>query len=230
RLNQILVNLGNNAVKFTEHGEIVLTTKIIETSDDKVTLQFSMRDTGIGMTAEQQANLFQAFSQADTSTTRKYGGTGLGLTISKRLVNMMDGEIRVESEPGQGTTFSFTANFGLGKETVKKRFVPSPDLRGLKVLVVDDNVTSRQILHDILESISFDVFLAASGKEALEEIARADRDKPFELVIMDWKMPGMDGIEASERIKTNMALRKIPAIVMVTAYGREEIMQQADKI
>jgi CheY-like chemotaxis protein/HPt (histidine-containing phosphotransfer) domain-containing protein len=203
---------------------------MIETSDDKVTLQFSMRDTGIGMTAEQQANLFQAFSQADTSTTRKYGGTGLGLTISKRLVNMMDGEIRVESESGQGTTFSFTANFGLGKETVKKRFVPSPDLRGLKVLVVDDNATSRQIFQDILESFSFEVNLAASGEEALEEIARADRDKPFELVIMDWKMPGMDGIEASERIKTNRALSKIPAIVMVTAYGREEIMQQADEI
>jgi CheY-like chemotaxis protein/HPt (histidine-containing phosphotransfer) domain-containing protein len=182
------------------------------------------------MTAEQQANLFQAFSQADTSTTRKYGGTGLGLTISKRLVDMMDGEIRVESESGQGTTFSFTANFGLGKETVKKRFVPSPDLRGLKVLVVDDNATSRQIFQDILESFSFEVNLAASGEEALEEIARADRDKPFELVIMDWKMPGMDGIEASERIKTNRALSKIPAIVMVTAYGREEIMQQADEI
>jgi CheY-like chemotaxis protein/HPt (histidine-containing phosphotransfer) domain-containing protein len=203
---------------------------MIETSDDKVTLQFSMRDTGIGMTAEQQANLFQAFSQADTSTTRKYGGTGLGLTISKRLVNMMDGEIRVESEPGQGTTFSFTANFGLAKETVKKRFVPSPDLRGLKVLVVDDNATSRQILHDILESISFDVYLAASGKEALEEIARADRDKPFGLVIMDWKMPGMDGIEASKRIKTSKTLHKIPAIILVTAYGREEVMQQADEI
>ena len=120
RLNQILVNLGNNAVKFTEHGEIVLTTKIMEKSNDKVTLQFSVRDTGIGMTAEQQAKLFQAFSQADTSTTRKYGGTGLGLTISKRLVNMMGGEIWTESEAGQGTTFNFTADFGLGKETVKK--------------------------------------------------------------------------------------------------------------
>jgi PAS domain S-box-containing protein len=230
RLNQILVNLGNNAIKFTEQGEIVLTTKVIESSHDKVTLQFSMRDTGIGMTAEQQAKLFQAFSQADTSTTRKYGGTGLGLTISKRLVNMMGGEIWVESESGQGTTFSFTAKFGLGKETVKKRFEPAPDLRGLKVLVVDDNATSRQILHDILESFSFEVYLAASGEEALEEIASADREKPFELVIMDWKMPGLDGIETSERIKTKVALSKTPAIVLVTAYGREEVMRQADKI
>jgi two-component system sensor histidine kinase/response regulator len=230
RLNQILVNLGNNAVKFTEHGEIVLATKIIERSDDKVTLQFSMRDTGIGMSEEQQAKLFQAFSQADTSTTRKYGGTGLGLTISKRLVNMMGGEIWVESKPGHGTTFSFTADFGLGKETVKKRFVPSPDLRGLRVLVVDDSATSRQILQDILESFSFEVNLAASGEDALEEIERADKDQPFELVIMDWKMPGMDGLETSKRIKTHKTLSKIPAIVLVTAYGKEGLMRQADEI
>jgi PAS domain S-box-containing protein len=230
RLNQILVNLGNNAIKFTEQGEIVLTTKVIESSHDKVTLQFSMRDSGIGMTEEQRAKLFQAFSQADTSTTRKYGGTGLGLTISKRLVNMMGGEIWVESEPGQGTTFSFTADFGLGKERVKKRFVPTPDLRGLKVLVVDDNATSRQIFEDILEAFSFAVSLAPSGEEALEDIENADRDKPFELVIMDWKMPGMDGLEASRQIKTHKTLGKIPAIILVTAHGREELMRQADEI
>jgi CheY-like chemotaxis protein/HPt (histidine-containing phosphotransfer) domain-containing protein len=230
RLNQILINLGNNAVKFTEKGEIVITTRIAEKMDEKITLQFSVRDTGIGMTAEQQAKLFQAFSQADTSTTRKYGGTGLGLTISKRLVNMMGGEIWIESEAGQGTTFHFTADFGLGKETVKRRFEPAPDLRGLKVLVVDDNATSREILQDILESFSFEVFLAASGKEALEEVEMADSDQPFELVIMDWKMPGMDGIEASRRIKNHPKLRKHPAIVLVTAYGREETMRQADEI
>jgi PAS domain S-box-containing protein len=230
RLNQILVNLGNNAIKFTEQGEIVLTTKVIKASNDKVTLEFAMRDTGIGMTEKQRAKLFQAFSQADTSTTRKYGGTGLGLTISKRLVNMMGGDIRVASTPGQGTTFSFTADFGVGKETVKRRFVPSPDLSGLKVLVVDDNATSRNILQDILESFSFEVILAASGEDALEEIERADRDTPFELVIMDWKMPQMDGLEASRRIKTHQALSIVPAIILVTAYGREKLMQQADEI
>ena len=230
RLNQILVNLGNNAVKFTEQGEILLSARAIKRFDDKVTIQFSVRDTGIGMTAEQQNKLFQAFSQADTSTTRKYGGTGLGLTISKRLVNMMGGEIWIESQPGQGTTFHFTADFGLGKKTVKSHFEPAPDLRGLKVLVVDDNATSREILQDILESFSFKVFLAATGEEALEEIARADKDQPFELVVMDWKMPGMDGIEASRRIKNHRKLGKIPAVVLVTAYGREEIMRQADEI
>jgi len=230
RLNQVLVNLGNNAVKFTERGEIVLTTNLIEKSDDQVTLQFAMRDTGIGMTEQQQSRLFQAFSQADSSTTRKYGGTGLGLTISRRLVNLMGGDIWVESEPGKGTTFNFTANFGRGKETGKKRYVPPRDLRNLKVLVVDDSATSRGILKSILESFSFEVTLAPSGEEALEEIEWADQNEPFELVLMDWKMPGMDGLETSRRIKTHKVLNKIPAIVIVTAYGREEIIRQADEI
>jgi PAS domain S-box-containing protein len=228
RLNQILVNLGNNAVKFTERGEIVLMTKIKSSSDVKITLQFSMRDTGIGMTEKQQAKLFQAFSQADTSTTREYGGTGLGLTISKRLVNMMGGDIWVESEPGQGTTFSFTAEFDPGKGKAKKRFMPAPDLRGMKVLVVDDNATSRDILREMLESFSFSVSVAASGAEGITELENADKNMPIELVIMDWKMPGMDGIEASKLIKSHQELSKIPAIVLVTAYGREEVMLQTE--
>jgi len=230
RLNQILVNLGNNAVKFTERGEIVLMTQMKSRSDNKITLQFSMRDTGIGMTEEQQAKLFQAFSQADSSTTRKYGGTGLGLTISKRLVNMMGGDIWVESEPGQGTTFNFTAEFGLGKEQAKKQYLPAKDLRGMKVLVVDDNATSRDILQEMLESFSFEVSLAASGAEGIAELEAAPKDKPFELVIMDWKMPGIDGVEASKRIKNHTGLSKIPAIILVTAYGREEIMKQVDDL
>jgi PAS domain S-box-containing protein len=230
RLNQILVNLGNNAVKFTERGEIVLMTKTKSSSDDKITLQFSMRDTGLGMTEEQQAKLFQAFSQADTSTTRKYGGTGLGLTISKRLVNMMGGDIWVESKPGQGTTFSFTAEFGLGKEKAKKRYMPAPDLRSMKVLVVDDNATSRDILREMLESFSFSVSVAASGAEGITELENAAENKPIELVIMDWKMPGMDGIEASKLIKSHQGLSKIPAIVLVTAYGREEVMLQTEEV
>jgi len=230
RLGQILINLSNNAVKFTDSGEIVVSTSLIKKDDTQVTLKFSVRDTGIGMTPEQAVNLFQPFVQADASTTRKYGGTGLGLTISKRLAEMMGGEIWVESEHGQGSIFSFTANFGLGREKAKTRFKPSADLRGMKVLVVDDNATSRGIFQEMLESFSFEVTLATSGHEGLTELEQASESQPFELVIMDWQMPGMDGIEASKRIKNHKGLSKIPAIVLVTAYGREEVMQHVEEI
>ena len=230
RLGQILINLSNNAVKFTDTGEIVVSIELVKKEDAQITLKFSVQDTGIGMTAEQAAKLFQPFAQADSSTTRKYGGTGLGLTISKRLSEMMGGEIWVESEPGQGSTFSFTAKFGLGKEMAKKRFRPSQGLMGMKVLVVDDNATSRDIFQEILESFSFEVSMAASGEEGITELEAANNDKPFELVIMDWKMPGMDGIEASRRIKNHTGLSKIPPIILVTAYSREEVMQQAEQV
>ncbi|MEJ2729027.1 MAG: response regulator [Deltaproteobacteria bacterium] len=230
RLGQILINLANNAVKFTDSGEIVVSTELIKNDGAQATLKFSVCDSGIGMTAEQADKLFQPFMQADSSTTRKYGGTGLGLTISKRLAEMMGGEIWVESEPGRGSTFSFTANFGLGKEKARKKFKPSKDLRGMKVLVVDDNATSRDIFQEMLESFSFEVSLAASGEEGITELENANADRPFELVIMDWKMPGIDGIEASMRIKSHTGLSKIPAIIMVTAYGREEVMQQAEAV
>ena len=230
RLGQILINLSNNAVKFTDSGEIVVSTERVEKNKDRITLKFSVSDTGIGLTEEQAGKLFQSFSQADTSTTRKYGGTGLGLAISKKLANMMGGEIWVNSEPGQGSTFSFTATFGLGREDVKKRFAPAPDLRGMKALVVDDNPTSREILRDMLESFSFEVTLAATGQEGIAEVEKADKDKPYEMVIMDWKMPGMDGIEASRRIKEHSGLSHVPHIVMVTAYGREDVMQKAEKV
>jgi signal transduction histidine kinase/CheY-like chemotaxis protein/HPt (histidine-containing phosphotransfer) domain-containing protein len=230
RLGQVLINLANNAVKFTESGEIVVSTELVSQNEDQVTLKFSVRDTGVGLTQDQIDKLFEAFSQADTSTTRKYGGTGLGLTISKRLVKMMGGKIWVESKPGRGSTFSFTGNFSLGKEKVKKRFVLSPDLHGIKVLVVDDNATSRDILEKILESFSFEVTLSGSGEEGLAELESAPKDQPYDLVIMDWKMPGMDGIEASRRIKHHKDLGKIPPIILVTAYGREEVMQQAEQL
>ena len=230
RLGQILINLSNNSVKFTDTGEIVVATELVKKDDAQVTLKFSVQDTGIGMTAEQAAKLFQPFAQADSSTTRKYGGTGLGLTISKRLAEMMGGKIWVESQAGKGSTFSFTADFGLGKEKAKKRFKPASELRGMKVLVVDDNATSRVILQEMLESFSFEVSLAASGKEGIAELENAKEGELFELVIMDWKMPEMDGIEASKRIKDHKGLIKIPPIILVTAYGREEVMQQAEQV
>ena len=136
----------------------------------------------------------------------------MGLTISKRLVNMMHGEIWVESEPGQGSTFMFTASFGRGQEKDKDRFRPSPDLRGMKVLVVDDNATSREILESILTSFSFEASLASSGEEGLTELENADEKHPYELVIMDYRMPGIDGIEAARRIKQHTNLKTIPAV------------------
>src|SRR5210317_979761 len=230
RLGQILINLSNNAVKFTDTGEIVVSTELVKKDGAQVTLEFSVQDTGIGMTEKQAAKLFQPFAQADSSTTRKYGGTGLGLTISKRLAEMMGGEIWVESEQGRGSIFSFTANFGLGKERAIKQYKPASELRGMKVLAVDDNATSRSIFQEMLESFSFEVSVATSGEEGITELEAANEDKPFELVIMDWQMPGMDGIEASKRIKQHKDLSKIPAIVMVTAYGREEVMQQVEEV
>ncbi|MFT4928289.1 MAG: signal transduction histidine kinase/DNA-binding response OmpR family regulator [Phenylobacterium sp.] len=228
RLGQILVNLGNNAVKFTEQGEILLQTEVIEgdqgLSDDQVKLKFTIKDTGIGMTEEQVGKLFQSFSQADASTTRKYGGTGLGLTISKKLVEMMDGEIWVESEAGKGSSFIFTGVFGVSEEC-QKPLIPATDLRGIRVLMVDDSPTSREILQQIGENLSFDVALAASGEEAVEAVLAGQKaGKPYQLVYMDWKMGGISGLEAADQIKQAAGLP--PAIVMVTAYDKDEMLRK----
>jgi signal transduction histidine kinase/CheY-like chemotaxis protein len=231
RLGQILLNLTNNAVKFTEKGEIVINTQLVDKTEDRVILSFSVKDTGIGMTAEQAAKLFQPFTQADSSTTRKFGGTGLGLTISKRLVEMMDGQIGVESQPDRGSVFHFTASFGLAsQELVKKRQLAS-ELKDLKVLVVDDSTTSQNIFKEMLESFAFDVTVADSGEMALTKIKNdAGSQTGYDLVIMDWKMPGMDGIEASRKIKALVDPARKPKILMATAYGRQELMRQAEDV
>jgi signal transduction histidine kinase/CheY-like chemotaxis protein len=228
RLGQILINLVSNAIKFTEHGEVVVTVKLEEQLAARVRLQFSIRDSGIGMTPEQSARLFQAFSQADTSTTRKYGGTGLGLSISKRLVEMMEGNIRAESELGVGSTFYFTAWFGVGSAEKRKRFIP--DLMGVRALVVDDNAQAREILTDALRAFALRVDAVSSGEDAVREIAAADSQDHYRLVLMDWHMPGMDGLEASRIIKRNDGLKHLPKIVMVTAFGREDIGAKAEEI
>ena len=225
RLGQVLTNLSNNALKFTENGEVTLKAEVEKTTGDEAVLRFSVRDTGVGLTEEQQANLFQPFTQADASTTRKHGGTGLGLAISKQLVEMMGGEIGVKSQIGVGSTFFFTARFAVQRENEKKRKVVPVNLRGLRVLVVDDNEQSRQILSGMLESFDFEVSVAASGAEGLAELKQSR--EPYDLVLMDWKMPGMDGIEASRRIKADQKLSVVPTIIMVTAYGREEVMTAA---
>ena len=230
RLGQVLINLANNAVKFTEHGEIVVSTELLNRGKKTVEIKFAVKDTGIGLTEEQTAKLFSSFSQADTSTTRKFGGTGLGLAISKRLVEMMGGRIWVESVPGAGSTFCFTGVFGIGREETISPHTPPPDLRGLKTLVVDDNSTSREILQGMLESFSFEVSLAASGEEGLTEFEKSVSSRGYDLVVMDWKMSGIDGIETARRIKHLPGLSRRPRIILVTAYGREEIMRQAEKI
>ncbi len=228
RLGQILLNLTNNAIKFTERGEIVISTELVTRDPDTATLKFSVRDTGIGMTAEQSAKLFQPFTQADSSTTRKYGGTGLGLTICKRLVEMMNGDIGVTSEPGEGSTFFFHAVFGLADQEIKKRTQQVGTLKGLRVLVVDDSATSQGIFKETLESFSFNVTATDSGARAITEFAAAtERGQGYDLIIMDWKMPGMDGIETARKIRAQFAGSAMPRIILVTAYGRQEIMQQA---
>ncbi|MFC1606461.1 response regulator [Candidatus Latescibacterota bacterium] len=230
RLGQVLVNLGNNAVKFTEKGEIVLTSKLLERSDDDVTLRFSIRDSGIGMTEEQKNKLFKAFSQADTSTSRKYGGTGLGLTISKRLVNMMGGDIWVESEPGVGSEFIFTVKLGIGegKETIP--LMLTDDLLKLPILIVDDSSTARQILSEMLESMGFVADVASSGSDGLSMVMKAQKDRPYGIILMDWKMAGMDGIETSRRIIDMFDPEDRPKIILVTAYSQEEAQEEVDSV
>jgi PAS domain S-box-containing protein len=231
RLGQILVNLVTNAVKFTEKGEIVVRTTLVKDEKDRVTIEFQVRDTGIGMDDEQMARLFKAFSQADTSTTRKYGGTGLGLVICKRLVQMMDGEIWIESESGKGSAFFFTAGFGRHARQRDNARLFAQDFKGMHALIVDDSSTARQSLKRILESFQLNVETAASGREALAMIKTIEnRGAAYDLILTDWKMPLMDGLETARVIKKRKDSSKIPVIIMVTAYGREDVLEQADRI
>ncbi|MBN2601246.1 MAG: response regulator, partial [Candidatus Marinimicrobia bacterium] len=229
RLHQILANLANNAIKFTETGEINVRADLVEKHEQSVTIRFAVHDTGIGISPDQQQKLFQSFSQADTSTTRRYGGTGLGLAISKQLTEMMGGKIWIESVKGKGSTFYFTAVFEQQSVQKIQEFIPSPDLRGLKVLVCDDNQTARQILKDCLDSFGFSVELAASGTEAIT-LLKQNRDKPFQLILIDWKMPGLDGLETIGKIQEDSDIPRLPAVIMVSAYRQEELIERAGKI
>ncbi len=229
RVGQILTNLVNNAIKFTEKGEIRLRTECVERSEAMVELQFSVSDTGIGMSPEQVSRLFQPFTQADMSTTRKHGGTGLGLTISRKLVEMMGGRIWLESELNVGSTFFFTVPFGIGAETGSRHVVPS-QLKKLRVLVVDDSAAAREILLDALCDITGSIDAVGSGAEAIEAIGRHEPLSPYDIVFMDWQMPGMSGLAAIRRIKANQAIAHQPRIVLVTALGREEVREEAEQL
>ncbi len=232
RLGQVLANLATNAVKFTERGEVVIAVERIGQDDDQAVLKFSVRDTGIGLTEEQRSKLFRPFTQADGSTTRKYGGTGLGLTISKQLVELMGGQIDVESTPGRGSTFAFTIPFGLQAASGPQAPVVPVDLRNMKALIVDDSASAREILSDTLISLAFQVTAVASGEAALAELERAAQagGRFYDLILLDWKMPGLDGIETARHIKSNRRLPKTPTIFMITAYDNEDVKRQANDL
>ena len=228
RLGQILINFCNNAVKFTEKGEVVVKAQVLEDSKDSQLILFSVSDTGIGLTEEQIGRLFQAFQQADVSTTRKYGGTGLGLAISKRLAELMGGTIEVISEIGKGSTFRFTARLGRAAVTPRRRLLQA-DLRGRRVLIIDDNSLARTVLSVMLTNMTFVVDEAPSGQEGIEMVSQAAKlGVPYEIAFVDWQMPGLDGIETGKRILALSELGTAPHLVMFTAYDRDEVLKQAE--
>ncbi len=219
RLGQILQNLCNNAVKFTKQGEIVVGVDTESCSEQSVVLHFFVRDTGIGMTQEQSARMFQSFSQADASTTRNYGGTGLGLVISKRLAEMMDGRIWVESEMGIGSTFHFHARFDL--QSVPQRSLDTAELQGLRLLLVEDNAAARELLCELCINFGLEVEAAVDGIQALRLVAST---APFDLLLIDWKMPPMDGLECLRQLQETQLT---PAILMVNTIGGDEALAAA---
>jgi PAS domain S-box-containing protein len=229
RLGQILINLGNNAVKFTDSGEIVVGIETVAQDANGVELHFWVRDSGIGMTPEQCSKMFQSFSQADASTTRKYGGTGLGLAISKNLVELMQGRIWVESEAGKGSTFHFHAHFGVQDNPQPRRRFRAEELLGLRLLVVDDNASAREILSTMARTFGLEVDVALDGAQGLRMVQEADaKALPYDLVLMDWKMPVMDGVETLARLRSE-ELAQVPTVIMVTGYGREEALGSASQ-
>ena len=234
RLRQILVNLVGNAIKFTDTGEVVASVEnasssskedviakveVREDADDAVELHFSIRDTGIGIGQEQQQRIFEAFEQADSSTTRRYGGTGLGLVISSRLVSLMGGRIWVDSHEGTGSTFHFTAKFGVDQAlAIPRTPVPPVQLDKLRVLVVDDNDTNRRVLEELSQNWNMRPTLAASGTEALALLsAEEDETSPFGLVLLDYHMPGMDGLMVAEHIRERWTPDQLPIILLTSA-------------
>jgi two-component system sensor histidine kinase/response regulator len=225
RLGQILINLVNNAIKFTEVGKITVRVEADEITSNDLRLNISVADTGIGMSPEQVANLFQSFHQGDTSFTRKYGGTGLGLAICKQLCELMKGQITVQSELGKGSDFRFTARFGIATDMALSPPAGVDDEQQKYILIVDDSQNTRHSLVAMLDGSGYEAKAVSSGEEALSALARASQSgRPIDLVLMDWRLPGINGIEASRRIKANPTFSRIPEILMVSAFEREEVL------
>ncbi len=230
RIRQVLLNLAGNAVKFTEKGDIVISIGVSSKSNECIEITFSVRDTGIGLSDEQQKKLFQDFSQADDSITRRFGGTGLGLSISKQLVELMGGRIGVKSQLGHGSTFFFTIPV-ISPIDIKNNFTPPLYLKNFRILIVDDNPTACMIATAMLIDHSMQVEPVSSGSAALEKIESADAaGRPYDLVIMDWRMPGIDGLEVTNIINNNYKLTRQPSIIIVTAYGDEDLRSRADNV
>ena len=230
RLGQVLLNLVSNAVKFTDEGEIAIRCELLAHDGITDLLRFSVRDTGIGLTGQQIENLFQPFTQADTSTTRKYGGTGLGLSISRKLVSLMDGDIWVESKIGAGSTFFFKIKVKAADKERSAYYTNSFEKWGIKALVADEQQESREMIGSMLGNMSVDATLCASGGEAIALLENAKEGNRFDIVIMNWKMPEMDGIETSKRIKKLFAAGKAPVIILMTEYRSEGLQEQAEQI
>jgi PAS domain S-box-containing protein len=229
RLKQVLINLGGNAIKFTEHGEVVVRIRVVGRQDAHPVLRFEVRDTGIGIAPENVRRIFEGFSQAEASTTRRFGGTGLGLAISARLVALMGGRLEVDSELGRGSNFHFTVSMPLDTVTLDRDDVADArPARPLNVLVIDDNPVALETLRAQVESMGWQVELASGGEQALATIEsrKAAGLPPYEAIFVDWQMPGMDGWQASQKIRAAMAGGQAPILVMVTAHGREMLARQ----
>ncbi|MEO5686214.1 MAG: response regulator [Burkholderiaceae bacterium] len=225
RLRQVLLNIGYNAVKFTDRGEVVVAIEIIEQDAASVRLRFEVRDTGIGMSTQQQQRLFQPFSQADASTSRRYGGTGLGLAISRQLVRLMGGELEVTSAPGMGSGFHFSLDFGLQPDAARPPTAHTQGLPGSRALIVDDNASAREVLASMSRALGLRADTAIDGQEALNRVDHADAgDDPYDLVLLDWKMPGIDGVECARLLALRQRVRHpTPTVLMLTAFSRDEV-------
>ena len=216
RLKQVLINLLNNAIKFTEKGSITVHSQIKQETAEEITILFSIKDTGIGLGKAQQEIIFQSFSQSDSSTTRRYGGTGLGLTICKKLVELMEGEIWLESEENKGSTFYFTARFGKKNDRKKNHFLFSSELKGLRILVIEDDIDMMELYKKQFKILGYDAVLCKSAETAFKEYDKASKTNPFQLLVVDWKLPGMDGFEFAKKIKTRAEPVDKPKIIIVS--------------
>ena len=230
RLRQIIMNLGSNAIKFTHEGEIIVRVEVESETEQEIVIHCSVSDTGIGIPLDKQEVIFGLFNQADGSTTRKYGGTGLGLTISRQLSEMMGGRIWVESEPGEGSTFHVTARFGVQTEPITK---PAPsesvDLRDLPVLIVDDNATNRRVLEEMLTNWHMKPIVVDRGQAALSTMKQAaNAGNPFRLMLLDVQMPGMDGFDVAEQVKEDPELAKTRIIILSSTGQRDDVARRQE--